>query len=147
MIPLSANSPLIPPSQPVRDQAVALPKNLPQLAALPAPKARPVRISTAQFTRGLAEMEPTDNLSRVSLKQDEKLIFFTRLEGLSGKMVTHRWIQDGRILQEKRYPVASNDWRVWSQLWLRPEYHGRVSVDVLGENGSILESASITIED
>jgi hypothetical protein len=94
-------------------------------------------VRRANFTSGIDEHEPVDNL--LSLSNTETAVyFFTELRGFDGHKVTHRWTYDNELLAEVQFNVAGQRWRVWSKKTLLPFWIGEIQVSVLDEDGRVL---------
>ena len=100
--------------------------------------AEPV-VSRAQFTSAVLDREPTDDLTAID-PGSEKIFFFTELRNMDGTSITHRWSLNGAVMAEVSFKVRASRWRVYSSKTLLPEWRGEWVVDVLDENGSVLES-------
>ena len=108
-----------------------------QQATADAPPAGTVR--RANFTSGVHEHEPVDNL--LSLSNTETIVyFFTELRGFTGQVVTHRWTYNDEVLAEVKFNVGGQRWRVWSKKTLLPFWVGDIHVSVVDEYGRVLET-------
>ena len=96
-------------------------------------------VSRAQFTSAVLDREPTDDLTAID-PGSEKIFFFTELRNMDGTSITHRWSLNGAVMAEVSFKVRASRWRVYSSKTLLPEWRGEWVVDVLDENGSVLES-------
>ncbi len=96
-------------------------------------------VSRAQFTSAVLDREPTDDLTAIN-PGSEKIFFFTELRNMDGTSITHRWSLNGAVMAEVSFKVRASRWRVYSSKTLLPEWRGEWVVDVLDENGSVLES-------
>jgi hypothetical protein len=96
-------------------------------------------VRRANFTSGVQDHEPVDNL--LSLSNTETLVyFFTELRGFDGQVVTHRWTYNDEVLAEVKFNVGGQRWRVWSKKTLLPFWIGDIHVSVVDENGHVLDS-------
>lgn len=111
------------------------------IAPLPAMSAEPT-VSRAQFTSSILDREPTDELSAISPDLN-KVFFFTELRSMDGTTVTHRWSLNGTVMAEVSFNVRASRWRVHSSKNLLPEWRGDWVVDVVDENGAVVESKTI----
>lgn len=96
-------------------------------------------VSRAQFTSAVLDREPTDDLTAID-PGAEKIFFFTELRNMDGTSITHRWSLNGAVMAEVSFKVRASRWRVYSSKTLLPEWRGEWVVDVLDENGSVLET-------
>jgi hypothetical protein len=111
------------------------------MAPLPAMSAEPT-VSRAQFTTAVLDREPTDELSAISPDAD-KVFFFTELRNFDGTAVTHRWSLNGAVMAEVSFNVRASRWRVHSSKTLLPEWRGDWVVDVVDENGVVVETRTV----
>lgn len=100
------------------------------------------QISRAQFTSAVLDREPTDEITAIDPGVD-KIFFFTELRNMEGTSITHRWSLNGSVMAEVTFKVRASRWRVYSSKTLLPEWRGEWVVDVLDENGSILETRTV----
>jgi hypothetical protein len=57
-----------------------------------------------------------------------------------GRSITMRWFINGEELWETRLPVESDSWRTWANIRLRPGMVGPGRVEILNEEGELLET-------
>lgn len=101
------------------------------------------RVARAIFTTAIAEREPVDNLESLP-NNIQQLYFFSDLRGLAGKIVTHRWEFNDKLMAEITFKVGNGvRWRVYSSKNLLPEWTGTWTVVVSDESGAVLERKSI----
>jgi hypothetical protein len=113
--------------------------------ALATEPAQPVahEVTRAQFTSRVQDREPIDLIERMSA--DRQLIFFySELQGLAGKTVSHRWEHEGNTMADVPFRVDANRWRVWSSKNLKPGWLGTWTVSIVSDDGSILATRSFT---
>jgi len=96
-------------------------------------------VSRALFTIGIDNREPVIMVDSISSDSYTSISFFTELNGMSGKTVTHQWVFDDRIMFEKSFEVNGDRWRIWTSKTLIPDWTGTWTVKVLNEDGSVLE--------
>ena len=96
-------------------------------------------VSRALFTIGIDNREPVIMVDSISPDSYTSISFFTELNGMSGKTVTHQWVFDDRIMFEKSFEVSGDRWRIWTSKTLIPDWTGTWTVKVLNEDGSVLE--------
>jgi len=96
-------------------------------------------VSRALFTIGIDNREPVIMVDSISPDSYTSISFFTELNGMSGKTVTHQWVYDDRIMFEKSFEVNGDRWRIWTSKTLIPDWAGTWTVKVLNEDGSVLE--------
>ena len=96
-------------------------------------------VSRALFTVGIDNREPVIMVDSISPDSYTSISFFTELNGMSGKTVTHQWVFDDKVMFEKSFEVNGDRWRVWTSKTLIPDWTGTWTVKVLNEDGSVLE--------
>ena len=96
-------------------------------------------VSRAMFTIGIDNREPVIMVDSISADSYNSISFFTELNGMTGKTVTHQWMFDDRVMFEKSFEVGGDRWRIWTSKTLLPDWTGTWTVKVLNEDGSILE--------
>jgi hypothetical protein len=98
-------------------------------------------VGRSQFTSGITDREPVDEL--ISLSTDQNgVTYFTELLDLEGHTVTHQWVYNYKVLFEKSFSVGGPRWRVWSNKTLRPGWSGSWSVNTLDQDGTVLRTQS-----
>jgi hypothetical protein len=109
----------------------------------------PPAVSRAVLTSGIDDREPTDRLAgQLELPGAGPLtiFFFTELRGLGGHTVSHRWSRHGETVGELPFEVGEGtDWRVYSSKEIGPEGVGAWSVQVVDEQGRVLESVDFVV--
>ncbi|MAG31210.1 MAG: hypothetical protein CL908_10030 [Deltaproteobacteria bacterium] len=97
----------------------------------------------AQFTTGVENREPVDQITFVGTSVD-RIYFFSDLRGFAGQTVIHRWIYDGETMAEVPFEVRGPRWRVWSQKSLLPDWIGDWSVEIVNAEGEIVAAETFT---
>ncbi|HQU16227.1 MAG: hypothetical protein B7Z66_09915 [Chromatiales bacterium 21-64-14] len=100
-------------------------------AAAPAHEDPVVR---SQFTRGIKDREPVDDVVTLPNSVDQ-VYYFTDIKGMEGKTIIHRWMYDGRVVAEVRFKIGGPRWRVYSLKTLDPTSLGRWTVVVTDGSG------------
>jgi hypothetical protein len=98
-------------------------------------------VGRSQFTTGITEREPVDEVITLSTDQNQ-INYFTELLDLQGHTVTHQWVYNYKVLFEKAFTVGGPRWRVWSNKTLRPGWSGNWSVNTLDQDGTVLRTQS-----
>ena len=114
--------------------------------AAPAAKAAPAekpaakgQVKKAQFTSGVENHEPKDNLD--SLTNDQTRIFFyAQLVNLQGQEVTFRWSYNDVTQAEVKQTPTSVSYRTNTSKTLDPSKLGTWKVDVVDASGNVLTS-------
>ncbi|MCI0504823.1 MAG: DUF2914 domain-containing protein [Gammaproteobacteria bacterium] len=102
------------------------------------------QIARAQFTTGIADREPTDDIVMLPSNND-KIFFFTELVNFNGQTIKHRWEYEGKVMAEVEFKVESSRWRVHSSKNIQPEWKGIWNVIVLDENNNPLKVTSFEV--
>ncbi|MES9977599.1 MAG: DUF2914 domain-containing protein [Candidatus Thiodiazotropha sp. 6PLUC5] len=64
-----------------------------------------------------------------------RILFFTDLRNLQGRIVTHRWEFEGEVISEVDIEVGGPRWRAYSVKSLNPGEEGKWTVFVIDESG------------
>ncbi len=91
-------------------------------------------VARAQFTTGIENREPVDQVVVMSPPSNE-VYFFTDLRHLEGREVQHRWSYRGRVISMKPFEVKGARWRVYSMNAIEPGQTGEWSVTVYDQSG------------
>lgn len=91
-------------------------------------------VARAIFTTGIEDREPVDELAELPADAGQ-VYFFTELQGLEGRTVSHRWEYEGRVVAEVPFEVGGPRWRVYSVKTMSPELVGTWTVMVVDESG------------
>ena len=92
------------------------------------------QVARAQFTNGIEEREPIDELGPTIYTQGQavrQLYFFTDVRGMNGQTVTHRWQHEGQVVAEVSFDISGERWRVFSSKNLLPTMIGQWEVIVM----------------
>ncbi|MES9941319.1 MAG: DUF2914 domain-containing protein [Candidatus Thiodiazotropha sp. 6PLUC2] len=91
-------------------------------------------VARALFTTEIVNREPVNQV--VSLDEDAtRILFFTDLRNLQGRIVTHRWEFEGEVISEVDIEVGGPRWRAYSVKSLNPGEEGKWTVFVIDESG------------
>ena len=75
-----------------------------------------------------------------------KVFCWMKVKGEVGSKVTHAWFKGteemGKVELEIKYPVT----RTWSAKTITPEMKGDWRVDIVGADGTVLQSLKFTVE-
>ena len=108
-------------------------------AAKAAPAAAKGQVQKAQFTSGVENHEPKDNLD--SLTNDQTRIFFYAvLVNLQGQEVTFRWSYNDVTQAEVKQTPTSMRYRTNTSKTLDPSKLGTWKVEVVDASGNVLTS-------
>lgn len=97
-------------------------------------------VSRALFTTAIEDREPVMAVDSISSNSFSSLTFFTELTDLEGSNITHQWLYDGNVMFEKSFEVNGARWRVWTSKTFLPSWTGIWTVNVLGDDRSVLAS-------
>ena len=76
-----------------------------------------------------------------------RLYAFTRIVGApSETQVSHRWYYGEQLMAEVSLPVRGANWRTWSTKSVMPQWVGNWRVDVVAEDGSVLDSLNFSLQ-
>ena len=76
-----------------------------------------------------------------------KLYAFTRIIGApSETRVSHLWYYGDQLMAEVNLPVRGDNWRTWSSKSVMPDWVGNWRVDVVAEDGSVLDSLNFSVQ-
>lgn len=107
---------------------------LPLAAQQPLSPAPGGTVERAQFTRGIDDHEPIDEVVVLS-PPDNEIYFFTDLRHLQGRTITHRWQYRGQVVSQVSFEVKGPRWRVFSRKNINPDQLGEWSVTVVDDSG------------
>ncbi|MBK1672799.1 hypothetical protein CKO35_05685 [Ectothiorhodospira shaposhnikovii] len=104
-------------------------------SSVPGPRGH---VARAQFTSEVRGREPIDQLSRLD-HQTRQIQFFTEIMDHEGGEIIHRWWYGSQSMGDIRFQVGGPRWRVWSTKTLKPEWAGVWRVEVVTQDGEVLE--------
>lgn len=100
-------------------------------------------VARAQFTSGVQDHEPIDNLSEIP-SSAARVYFFTDVRNLAGQTIVHRWERNGTTLQEIPLMVGGNRWRTYSYRVLDATFGGEWKASVVDATGGTLAASTLT---
>lgn len=100
-------------------------------------------VSRAMFTTSVVNREPVDQIIQLDNTR-QKAVYFTELNGFSGKTVYHRWEYQGRVMAEVGFKVGGPRWRVSSSKQMDPHWIGDWTVVVVDEDGWPLKASVLS---
>ena len=100
-------------------------------------------VSRAVICTGIMNHEPTDSSNQVP-STTSKVFFFTQVNGMEGKTITHRWIKDGSKVADIKISIASNRFRCHSSRSVSGKT-GYWTAQVLDSNGKKLKEVAFTV--
>ncbi len=99
-------------------------------------------VSRAMFTIGVDNREPVIQVDSIDSGSYTAISFFTELKEMTGQNVTHQWTFNDEVMFEKTFEVKGPRWRVWTSKTLIPSWTGSWTVNVLGDDRSVITSES-----
>ena len=121
------NAPAVSSAMPAAPASTAMP-------AAPAATHKPPAVMHAQFTTGVSDRAPVDDVSSLDNSHDQ-IFFFSVLKDAAGQTITHRWEFNGKTMAEVKLQPKADHWRTWSSKRLMPEQTGTWTVEVLDDSG------------
>jgi Protein of unknown function (DUF2914) len=130
-------------SMPAKPASTAMPaaSAATPMPAAPAATHKPAVVMHAQFTTGISNREPVDDVSTLDSSHD-MVYFFTELKDAEGQTIIHRWEFNGKTVAEVSLQPKAAHWRTWSSKKLMPEQTGTWTVEVVDDSGKVLMSKS-----
>lgn len=98
-------------------------------------------VSNATFTSGLSDGAPVDYRQEFS-KNTLVVYFYSELLDLKGQTVSHRWSLEGKPMQEVPIEVTRTRQTAWSKSVMQPDWTGNWTVEVVDQNGKILNRSN-----
>jgi len=103
----------------------------------------PGKVVTSVFTTSITDGKPIDDLKEF-VNTVSTIYYFTKLEGLDGQTITHRWKYEGRVMATANLAVSSDTHTAWSSNNLEPNWTGFWVVEVLNSDGKVISVDSFT---
>jgi len=97
------------------------------------------------ITSQVMDRVPADTLQQVS-SQAGVVYCWTRVVGAEGETyVEHVWYRTDQEMARVQLNVGGPDWRTWSSKRIQPEWAGDWRVDVVGPDGTVLDSIDFEV--
>lgn len=104
-----------------------------------------LEVAEAVITTAVVDRQPTDNLTTVA-KDIGTVFCWMRITGAAGEIqVEHVWYKDDTEVARVPLRVAGSNWRSWSSKNIDPMWTGSWRVDIVGPDGTVLQSVSFTV--
>jgi hypothetical protein len=103
----------------------------------------PGKVVTSVFTTSIVDGKPVDNVKEFA-NTVTTVFYFTRLKGLDGQTITHRWKYLDRVMAVANIEVSSDTHTAWSSNTLEPNWTGFWVVEVLNSDGEVISVDSFT---
>jgi hypothetical protein len=103
----------------------------------------PGKVVTSVFTTSIVDGKPIDDVKEF-VNTVNTIYYFTKLEGLDGQTITHRWKYLDRVMAAANIEVSSDTHTAWSSNTLEPNWTGFWVVEVLNSDGKVISVDSFT---
>jgi len=115
-----------------------------QEQAAPAAGAQ-LAVAEAVITTGVQDRQPVDNVTTVPT--DVGTVYcWTRITGAEGEIqLEHVWYKGDVEMARVSLRVAGSNWRTWTSKNIEPIWTGDWHVDIVGPDGTVLDSVSFTV--
>jgi hypothetical protein len=98
------------------------------------------------ITSTVMDRQPGESLDKVDSNVG-RLYCWMRVTGADGEItIEHVWYKDDVEMARVPLNVAGTNWRTWSSKNIEETWTGSWRVDVVGPDGTVLESASFTVD-
>jgi len=95
-------------------------------------------VARAQLTSAIVRREPIDNITLLSLANNKQIFYFTQINQLKDKVISHRWRLNGKVMAQVSLSIGGDKWRTYSSKTFNNSMLGRWEVAVLDENENVL---------
>ena len=99
-------------------------------------------VALAQFTTRISKRRPADEVRSLG-NAHQPISFYTEVQGMKGRRMTHRWLYRGTVRYETAFDIRGDKWRFWSTQLLPGDLAGRWQVEVVDESGAVLEARTL----
>ncbi|MDP2577264.1 MAG: DUF2914 domain-containing protein [Gemmatimonadota bacterium] len=107
---------------------------------------QPVAVAEAVITTGVVDRQPSDNITSVSADVGQ-VFCWTRITGAEGEIeVEHVWYRGDDEMARITLTIGAANWRTWSSKNIVSDWTGDWRVDVVGPDGTVLDSVSFTVQ-
>lgn len=96
-------------------------------------------VPRAQLTSAIAQREPIDNLSSLSLDEQKQLFYFTQINEMKDKVIYHRWSLNGKVMAQVSLSIGGNKWRTYSSKTFNRSMVGHWQVAVVDDQNQVLK--------
>lgn len=102
-------------------------------------------VPEAVITSNVIDRIPSDALTTVAPDAGQ-VYCWTRITGAAGEVeISHVWYRGDEQVARIPLRVASSDWRTWSAKKIDPSWTGEWRVEIVGPDGTVLETVSFTV--
>ncbi|MDH3229596.1 MAG: DUF2914 domain-containing protein, partial [Alphaproteobacteria bacterium] len=99
-------------------------------------------VALAVFTTAIKKRYPANDVETLD-DPHQAISFFNELHAMAGKRITHRWVHNGSVMFEASFDVMAQRWRIWSTQLLPADQAGEWTVEIVDEDGTVLEARSL----
>lgn len=99
-------------------------------------------VSLAVFTTEIKKRRPANEIEMLD-NPHQAVSFYSELYAMEGKKITHRWSHKGSEKFSTSFDVMAQRWRVWSTQLLPADHIGMWTVDVIDQDGKVLETRTL----
>jgi hypothetical protein len=112
----------------------------------PQTEGSPLAVAEAVIATGLQDLQPADSVTSVAADVGQ-VYCWTRVTGAEGEVqIEHVWYHGDQEVARVPLRVASADWRTFSSKRIAPEWTGQWRVDVVGPDGTVLDSVGFSVQ-
>jgi hypothetical protein len=97
----------------------------------------PGKVVRSVFTTSIVDGKPVDD-RKAFVNTVTTIYYFTKLEGLEGQTITHRWKYLDRVMATAKIKVSRDTQTAWSSNTLEPNWTGLWEVEVLNPKGQVI---------
>ena len=109
------------------------------------PQDMQLTVSEAVITTAVEDRSPVDDIATVSSSVG-RVYCWTRISGAEGELeIEHVWYMGDQEMVRVPLRVVGSNWRTWSSKNIEPSWTGVWRVDIVGPDGTVLESVSFTV--
>jgi len=110
-----------------------------------AAQATGLAVPEAVITSNVIHRIPSDALTTVAPDAGQ-VYCWTRITGAAGEVeISHVWYRGDEQIARIPLRVASSDWRTWSAKRIDPSWTGEWRVEIVGPDGTVLETVTFTV--
>lgn len=109
------------------------------------PQGPALEVAEAVISTGVEDRQPVDNMT--SFAADVGRVYcWTRIVGAEGEtQIEHVWYKADEEMARVSLTIGGSNWRTWSSKNIEPSWTGDWRVDIVGPDGTVLDSVTFTI--
>jgi hypothetical protein len=104
-----------------------------------------VFVNRTQLTLAIAQREPIDNVTTLSLATQKQLFFFTQIVQKKDQIIYHRWMFNNKLMAQIKLNIGSDQWRTYSSKTFNRQMLGHWQVDIVDDNEQVLKSVEFDV--